>query len=136
MQKKIYRVIVNMLIFITFASFMPGVVVGNGPAGHIIAGLGYSLIFIAIKNVLVFFKLPLTMPFRLGTGMIVVCAYLGLLATQTGSFFTMTKGYIGNIDLILFKIPKIMVIDNQTGMVITSAIILLGCSIIMEKLKK
>jgi hypothetical protein len=136
MQKKIYRIIINILIFVAFSSFMPGFVLANGPMGKVLAGLGYGLVYMLITDVLHFFKLPQTNLLRFASGLIMTSGYLFLLNSQLSNFLTLKKGYIGNIDCIIFTIPKIVTLDTQVLMIFASALILLLCSIILEKLKK
>jgi uncharacterized membrane protein YvlD (DUF360 family) len=136
MQKKIYRIIVNTLIFVAFASFMPGFSVSNGPIGKLLAGFFFGIIIVSVHDVLRFFKLPITNVFRIFGGFILVITYLYVLINQFPDFLRITKGYIGSIDFIFFSTPRFITLDTQILMIVASAIILEFCSIMVEKLKK
>lgn len=136
MQKKVYKIIINTMIFIVFSYSMAGITIAHGFFGRVIIGIGYALVFNLINTILRFFKLPDTKVLKAVTGLVLVTGYLYAIANLFASFITITKGYLGSIDFILFFLPRIVSLDSQLAVIIASSIILLLCSIIIEKLKK
>ena len=115
---------------------MPGISIGHGAFGRILLGIGYAIIFISIQPILHFFRLPNTLLVKIIAGLVLIIAYLFLISTQTVQLLTITKGFVGGTDFILFNSPRLITLDTQVGVIIASSIILLVCSIIVEKLKK
>jgi len=136
MQKKLYSIIINALIFIVFSYFMPGFVIAYGPIGRILLGLGYGVIYKFTPSVMRFFRIPKTLLFRSIVTTILVMLYLFLLNTQVSRFLLLGRGYIGGINFILFYSPVIFILDTQILMIFISSITLFVCSIMFEKLKK
>lgn len=136
MQKKIYKVIVNALIFIAFSFFMPGLSFSYGPFGHVLMGIGYGIVYSIIPWILHFFRLPKILVLKILAGILLISGYLFLMQSQVLSLLKISKSYIGSTDLIIFTVPKLISLDSPLAVIITSAIILFGCSIIIERLKK
>ena len=136
MQKKLYKFILNTLIFIVFSYFMPGIAIGHGPFGRILLGMGYGIIFTSIHSILHFFRLPNTLVVKTIVGLVLIIAYFFLISTQTIGLLTITKGYIGSTDFIIFYSPRLISLDTEVAVIVGSSIILFVCSIIVEKLKK
>jgi len=136
MQKKIYKIILNTLIFIAFSYFMPGITINNGPFAHILIGIGYGLVYISVPSLLHFFKLPNTIVLKILAGLVLISGYLFLLVSQVPGLITVAKGYIGSTNFIIFTSPRLISLDSEVSVIMASAIILFVCSIIIEKLKK
>ena len=136
MQKKIYKTIINALIFIAFSYFMPGVAAGHGAFGRVLLGIGYGIIYTSVPSILRFFRLPKTLIFKVIAGVLLITAYFFLLSTQVPDLLTVTKGFIGGTDFIIFTTSRLITLDTQASVIISSSIILFVCSIIVEKIKK
>lgn len=136
MQRKLYKIILNALIFIAFSYFMPGISIGHGAFGRILLGVGYALIYTSIAGIMHYFRLPSTLLVKIITGLVLITGYLFLIATQTTGLLTVTNGYIGSTDFIIFTTPRIITLNSTVAVIISSSIILFVCSIIVEKLKK
>jgi len=136
MQKKIYKIILHTLVFIVFSYFMPGMIISNGPIGHVLIGIGYSILYTSIPNIIHYFRIPKVLFSKIIVGMVLICGYLFILSTQFPSLFKMTKGYIGSSDFIIFTLPRFFTLDSQVSIILASTIILFICSIIIERLRK
>jgi len=130
------KIIVNVLLFIAFVVIMPGFNTPPGPVAAILAGLGFALIMTFITTILGFFKFPDNFWGKFLIGTLLVLLYFVLLQFFITGIVTFAAGYVGGSDFVLFTLPRIVTLGEPLFVLVFTALTLVVCSIILDKLSE
>jgi len=136
MKKKTLKLLLNVAIFWIYCDIMPGVNVPYGPVGKLILGIIFGVIMNLTPFLIGFFKVPKMVIFKFLGGVVFTFAYLLTCSKFATSMINFGPSYVGSTDLILIKIPKLLVLNDITMVLAFSAVFLVICSIIVEKFYK
>ncbi|KXK25859.1 MAG: hypothetical protein TR69_WS6001001465 [candidate division WS6 bacterium OLB20] len=129
-----FRIVLNIMLFITFMVIMPGISSPKGPVAAIIAGFGFALIMTLLANILNFFKFPDNFWGNFLIGTLLTLLYFVLLQFLIRGIIEFGAGYIGGSDFIIFTLPKLVTLADPLFVLVFSAVALVLCSIILDKL--
>jgi hypothetical protein len=133
MRKKILKFLINFSIFWIFLDLLPNISFPSSYAGRFYISIGFALVINIIPFILGFFKFP-KIPALIGAfGIAAVFAYLYILDTYFSNFIKFFPTIIGNADLIFFSIPPLLILEDNNSIFLFSSILLVVCSIILDR---
>lgn len=133
MRKKFITFFINFSIFWIFLDLLPNISFPSSYAGRLYVSLGYAFVINFVPFILGFFRFP-KIPALIGAvGIAIVFAYLYILDSYFSSLLQFFPTVIGDADLIFFKLPLIMVLEDKNSIFLFSSTLLVICSIILGK---
>lgn len=135
-MKTVFPIVLNILMFFAFVAIMPNVQAQHGPVGILLAGFGFALIMVFLTNILKFFKFPDNFWGKLLIGTLLSLVYFAILQFVIGGLIKFGSSYIGGSDFIIFTLPKLVTLADPVIVLIFSAVALVVCSIMLEKLSE
>ncbi len=136
LSKKFFFIFLNTALFWVFMDILPYAEFRLNSLGKLIAGLGFTLAIAIGDFVIYFLKLPkIWLTYLIGRTLL-VAVYLWVIDNFAPAILSLGPSYLGGIDLIFMKIPKLIQLPNIFLVLAFSAPFLAICSIILEKLKK
>lgn len=136
MEKNINRFVYNAMAFWIIADIMPGLVMPHGVGSKLIDGILFAGVMVIMPYILNFFKFPVNFWGKFLIGTILTTTYLYLLDLLFPKLLDVTTGYIGGGDFLLFSFPILITLPNAILVIVISAIILVLCSIILDRLNR
>ena len=134
--KNVIQYFIYFAIFWIFMDLLPGVIFKGGPISKTLAALGFLIAYSFGPMLLSFFKLHISIIAKFLINTVITTAYLLVCDKYLSDIIKLGPTYIGNTDLIAFKIPKLLVISDSYFVYIFCAIFLVFCCIIMERSSK
>jgi len=122
------------MVFFLIIELMPGISFTQSRIMQILGGLCYGVLIALVPKIIEFVKTPKTLISKFVTGSIITAIALFLVNSQAPHILSAGRGTIGNIDLIVFTIPKLFDLPSKVAVFITCAIFLNICSIILATL--
>lgn len=133
MRKKFLKFFTNLSIFFIFIHLLPNVKFPSSEIGVIYISAFYALIVNISPFILGFFKIPKVIALQIAFGIALVFGYLHLLSNNFSNLIQFYPTYIGNSDLLFVKIPLLFELNSAESIFLFSSIILILCSIIVNK---
>ena len=137
MKKRIFIIIINLLLFWAFVDAMPGISTnGERAMNYIFPGLVFGFLMLILPDLLSFFKFPKNFWGKFLIGSILTLMWLGLLNAVFTGFLTFGPSKVGYIDMVLFTIPTLFTLPNALAVIFVGSLLLNICSIILFNLSK
>ncbi|HOY46504.1 MAG TPA: hypothetical protein PKU95_02630 [Candidatus Dojkabacteria bacterium] len=133
MRKKILNFVINFSIFYIFLDLLPGLSFPSEQAGKFYTSLGFVFVVNLIPFLLGFFKFPKLPALVLAAGVATIFGYFYILNTYFTNFVQFYPTVIGNADLIFFTIPPLLYLNDINSIFLFSSVLLMICSIILNK---
>lgn len=134
MDKKLFVLIVNLMMFWVFIDVMPGIEAAKNNTNLFISGVFYGLIIVFLSDILKFFKFPENFWAKLIIGGLLTIILL--FALKSIGMLKIQSAVLGSADFLIFSIPRIARLTSDFAVVMVSTLLLSLCSIILAKLSK
>jgi hypothetical protein len=131
--KGIVLFFVYFAVFWIFMDLLPGVFFKGGIVSKLLAAAGFLVIYALGPFLMKFFKLHYSLVAKFLVNTVLTAAYLWACDKYFPDIIKLGPTYIGNTDLIIFKIPTLLTITDIYFVYFFCAIFLVFCCIIMER---
>lgn len=131
--KNLILVFIYFAIFWIFMDLLPGVAFKAGAVSKFLATSGFLIVYFLGPMLLSFFKLHISTLAKFLINTVLTAGYLWVCDKYLSDIIKLGPTYIGDVDLIAFKIPKLLVISDIYFVYFFCAIFLVFCCIIMER---
>lgn len=131
-SRKLLKPLIYVAVFWIFMDILPNTQFHAGPVSKIIASFGFYIAYHIGLFILSFFKLRSNIIARFMMSAATTTGYLLALDKFVPDILNLNATYVGNIDLVITKIPKLFELNDIYFICIFCAIILVLCCIIIE----
>lgn len=131
-SRKLLKPLIYIAVFWIVMDLIPGVVYRAGSTSKILAATGFYMVFNLGTFLLSFFKLQVNYIARFIVSSITVGGYLFVLDKYLPDLLDLNPTYVGDIDLLFTRIPRLANITDIYLIALFCAIFLVICCIIIE----
>ncbi len=131
-SRSLLKPLIYMAVFWIFMDILPNTVFTAGPISKILAAAGFYVAYHCGLFILKFFKLRNNIIARFIMSSATTAGYLYLVDKYFSDILNLNPTYIGDTDLIIWQIPKLIELTDIYSIYIFCALILVFCCIIIE----